>query len=121
MLALRHPDLFGAAAGMSSSLYFAHAGHPRGEAFQTELANALPAGEYDCFALAPRVDPGQRPALHFSIGRSDGHFAVNRAFHRLLDRLHWPHFYAEHPGSHDRDFWTARLPGMLEFFRALDG
>ncbi len=117
MLALRHPDLFAAAAVLSGSLYFGHTAHPRGQAFQNELAAELPAGEYDVFALAERIAQrgGPRPAMWMACGTEDGHLATHRAFRDLLQRLGWRVESTEGPGAHDRSFWQPRMPDLIRF------
>lgn len=122
MLALRHPDVFGAAACLSGSLYFGHAPHPRGETFQTALASGLPPGEADVFALAARAEGlARRPRLWLACGTEDGHLESHRALRRHLDSLGWPHDYAESPGGHTRAYWTAQLPALIDFFAGATG
>ena len=116
LLALRHPEMFGAAGALSASLYFGNRPHPRGEVYQTALAAGLPRGEYDCFALASRLaDAPVRPRLYFNCGQEDAHRGINHEFHSHLTRLGWAHEYGEFPGRHDRDYWSARLPTLLDF------
>lgn len=118
MLALRHPDLFGAAGCLSGSLYFGGRPHPRGEPFQTALAAGLPKGHYDVFELARRVAiDGPRPHLWIACGTEDGHLGTQREFRDLLDGLAWPADYREAPGGHDRAFWSARLPALIDFMQ----
>jgi S-formylglutathione hydrolase FrmB len=118
MLALRHPDLFGAAGCLSGSLYFGSRPHPHGEPFQTALAAGLPKGQYDVFELARRVAvDGPRPHLWISCGTEDGHLDTQREFRDLLEGLGWPADYTETPGAHDRAFWSARVPALLDFMR----
>lgn len=116
MLALRHPDVFGRAAALSPSLYFAHQPHPKGSEMQTRLAEALPRGAYDCFDLARKAaQHNTRPAVWISVGHADTHSKVCGDFHHLLDELGWAHEYHESDGGHDRDFWARQLPGMIDF------
>ncbi|MCX7817867.1 MAG: esterase family protein [Kiritimatiellae bacterium] len=117
MLALRHPHLFAVAAGLSGSLYFGHAPHPRGQPFQTELSAALPTGAYDVFALAEQIVRlrAPKPALWLACGTEDGHLATNRAFRDHLVSLGWPPVYLERPGGHNREFWQACLPDLFQF------
>ncbi len=116
MLALRHPDVFGRAAALSPSLYFAHQPHPKGSEMQTRLAEALPRGAYDCFDLARKAAKhNTRPELWISIGQSDPHLGVCRDFHHLLNEFGWTHEFHESEGGHDRAFWAPQLPAMLDF------
>lgn len=116
-MALRHPDIFGAAGVLSGSLYFGHGPHPEGAPFQTALARGLPPDANDVFALACRaVEQNMpRPELFLACGEGDQHLGTHREFRALLDRLGWKHDYGEFPGGHDREFWSARLPALLDF------
>jgi len=118
-LALRHPDLFGAAGCLSGSLYFGARPHPRKEPFQTALSAGLAREEHDVFALARRVAAGggPRPALWMSCGADDAHLGTQREFRDLLGGLDWPLTCLEAPGAHDRAFWSSQLPALLDFMR----
>lgn len=117
MLALRHPRLFGACACLSGSLYFGHAPHPRGEAWQDALARGLPKGDYDVFELARRLAEGGgvRPAVWMACGTGDGHFDDHRRLSALLDRWGWSHVFEQGTGTHDTDFWREHLPLAFDF------
>jgi putative tributyrin esterase len=115
MLALRHPERFGAAAALSASIYFGHAPHPAGAPRQQTLMDALPEGEYDIFHLAENVPEALRPALSFNCGVEDSHLRMNRAFHQRLLALNYPHDYGEFPGGHTFPYWSSRLPDLFRF------
>lgn len=122
-IALRHPDIYGAAGVLSGSLYFGHAPHPSGAEHQTALAQGLAPDSQDVFALAEDiVARGKpRPNLLLTCGTEDGHLGSHRELHALLERLGWPHDYAEFPGAHTPAFWAARLPALLDFVAASIG
>ena len=119
MLALKNPGLFGAAVSHSGALGFAH-GREEIRAEMRPLAKALPAS-YDCFRLAGRVNQGPprtRPAIRFDCGTDDFLLPVNRRFHHRLDRIGYPHEYAEFPGGHSWAYWDEHTRETLSFVMA---
>ena len=116
MLALRHPDRFAAASGHSSALWFVHQRSDDRPGIQA-LADALPAGAYDCFCLAERLadSGGPRPALRFDCGTDDRLLEANRAFDKHLTNLGIAHEYDEFPGTHGWDYWDTHVPQTLDF------
>jgi putative tributyrin esterase len=122
MLALRHPEAFCAACSHSGALMFAHRpipDRPDVDAF----ADALPAGEYDCFVLAEqRAADGRLPAIRIDCGTGDPLIEASRDFHAHLDALAIPHVYEEHPGEHTWEYWDRHIHRTLEFvMRAFEG
>jgi putative tributyrin esterase len=119
MLALRHPDLFGACCSLSGAVYFTHAPHPKGEEFQDNLSAALPKGEYDCFALAEKLArPGvARPKVRLECGDKDFLLPCNRQLHEHMAQVGYEHEYLEYEGGHNWLLWESHLPAMLEYFR----
>lgn len=114
MLALRHPECFGAAASLSGALYFAARPHPLGNPERQAFMAVLPEGRYDLYRLSAELSADRRPALAFNCGLEDYQREGNLAFHRHLDTLGYPHDYAEYPGRHDQAYWAARLPALLD-------
>jgi putative tributyrin esterase len=119
MLALRHPDMFGACCSLSGAAYFAHSPHPKGESVKDELAAALPKGEYDCFALAEKLarSGAARPKVRLECGDKDFLLPSNRQLHEHLNQVGYEHEYLEYEGGHNWLVWEAHLPAMLEYFR----
>ncbi len=50
-----------------------------------------------------------RPRLSFDCGTEDPLLEENRAFHRHLARIGYPHHYAEHPGGHTWAYWDEHV------------
>ena len=117
MLALRHPELFGAVSSMSGSLYFAALSHPRGDEYITALMNALPPGRYDLLARASELAgaEGPRPAIRFDCGKSDFLLECNRRFAARLAEVGLEHEFVEYDGGHNWKYWDAVLGDTLKF------
>lgn len=136
-IALRYPDVFGAAASHSGVLSPLYTGPkpfaaPARYASTVEEARA-PAGIYFSrylqywgrdIARWRSADPAtmaaeakrrgvRMPAIFFDCGRDDGFIDQNRAFDAELTRLGVPHRYAEWPGAHSWRYWSEHLPQSL--------
>lgn len=112
-LALRHPEVFGA-AGAHSADYLIHRDYgigkivgPADEA-APRLA-ALSPLEYLRGGLAVPDDP----VLYLDCGVDDESIAQNRQFDRLLDSLHVAHEFHAFPGSHTWGYWRAHFVQSL--------
>ncbi|WP_248925648.1 alpha/beta hydrolase [Paenibacillus hamazuiensis] len=120
-LALRHPDLFGAAASLSGAL------GSTAEFGEKEFARSNfgrivgPAGgpyarERDLYRLAEsKIGSPDRPALYFNCGVEDYLHPMNMAFKRHLDAIGYPYRYEEFAGEHNWAYWTGHLPDALRF------
>jgi putative tributyrin esterase len=115
MLAMRHPEMFSVACSHSGAFHFTH-GRPKRKAPYLALAEALPKGKYDCFALARKLKRGRRRlAIRFDCGVEDGLLQRNREFHAYLAKLGLRHEYAEYPGAHNWGYWDQHIQQTLEF------
>jgi S-formylglutathione hydrolase FrmB len=136
-IALRYPDVFGAAASHSGVVSATYSGaRPFAEPakFATTVEELRgPSGAYynrqlrfwgndidrwranDPARLAEQVKRrGQRmPALFFDCGREDGFIDQNRALHSELNRLAIRHDFAEWPGAHSWRYWSTHVPESL--------
>gem|GEM_PF-515788 len=124
-LALKHPELFQAAAALSAITDLA--AHTGGHALDERLGldralgpaglegrNWRPFGAAGLWA-AQSSAWGDRP-LYLGVGLGDRlTLDENRAFHRQLKDLGLAHVYEEKPGGHDWNYWSAELPGLIEF------
>lgn len=137
ILALRHPDIFGAAASHSGVLSPMYTGpHPFSEPirYASTIDEIRPAaGPYWTRFLNywgtnldrwRAVDPAraaellvrrrsQLPSLFIDCGRDDGFVDQNRAFHAELTRLGITHVYAEWPGAHTWRYWSTHVAQSL--------
>ena len=136
-LALRHADVFGAAASHSGVLSMMYTGpHPFREPvrYGETLDEIRPsAGSFwpryllywganldrwrasdPAHSAELAVRRGQRlPALFFDCGTEDGFIDQNRAFHSELTRLGIAHQYAEWPGAHTWRYWSTHSAESL--------
>jgi S-formylglutathione hydrolase FrmB len=139
-LALRHPDLFAAAASHSGVLALLYAGpHPYVKGQEKIGADVAHWGDevgpigplvraifgpdvenwraHDPATLLGKLEPGKL-ALYLDCGTEDGYALHDSAayVHDLLDARGIAHTYYCGPGRHDFGFWRARLPYSLAFF-----
>ncbi len=120
-LALKHPDLFRAAASHSGAVGFASRPwtdvEPHwGLEFAPVFGKDPRGGPDDLFAIAERADRAKLPALRIDCGVDDGLIESNRNFHARLEALGVPHEYAEFPGGHDWGYWDEHVREALDFF-----
>lgn len=119
MLALKHPDVFGAAYSSSGSLYFAETDqHPTGSEYPEVLMDSLNKDDYSVLKLADRLKEAEASLrIKFDCGMDDYLLPINRKFQLHLEKLGIPHEYGEFPGAHDHGYWLARFPEMMAFAR----
>jgi S-formylglutathione hydrolase FrmB len=118
-LAIRHPDVFGAAGSISGGLDIRpfpgewdlnqRLGDPKRKAENWE--------KHTVINLVEAIDD-TGPKLFFDCGTEDFFFDVNNAFHGELLERGIPHDYTIRPGGHDDDYWTESIPYHLLFFDA---
>jgi putative tributyrin esterase len=118
-LALKFPDLFASASSHSGALDFAHQplelGSERWREFSRIVGETQTGGENDCYALAEKLAPAQRPRLRIDCGVDDFLIDSNRTFHRHLATLGYAHEYAEYTGAHDWNYWDEHIQEAIAF------
>ncbi len=132
-LALRRPDRFAGAAGLSSVADIRHwlglcdaQKTPGVDAEMNRIFGSpddLAVDGNDLFALAEQaMKAPQVPRLWMACGTEDFLYDDNRALRDHLRQLNWPEFhYEEGPGSHTWEFWDARIQHVLrDFFGTLN-
>lgn len=120
-LALRHPEMFQAAASMSGALgspahmdekQFARSDFPR----MVGPAGGPYARERDLYLLASlRASEPLKPVLYFNCGASDYLYPMNQAFRAHLDAIQYSYEYEEFSGDHNWEYWTEHLADSLRF------
>lgn len=140
MLALRHPDVFGASASHSGVVSMLYTGaHP----FAAPPRYAESAADLRSLGFLSRLqvvfgtevrkwrdgDParvaealvargGRVPALYLDCGTEDGLVDENRALHWELTQLGVAHAYHEWPGAHTWRYWTSHVDESLAWMLA---
>jgi S-formylglutathione hydrolase FrmB len=120
-LAVKYPDIFSSAVSHSGALCFAHRPNvptPE-EPWRVEFARIAgenpQGGPNDIFALAEKVPVEKRPALRIDCGVEDFLIEDNRACHAHLEKIGYPHEYAEFPGAHTWDYWDVHVQEAIAF------
>jgi S-formylglutathione hydrolase FrmB len=116
MLAMKHPEMFSVACGLSSAVAFAGQRPGRQRDEFADLRAALDPAEHDCYALAEAlVDAPTRLAVRLDCGTEDFLLQANRDFHAHLDSIGLEHEYVESPGEHNWAYWDAHIQDTLAF------
>ena len=118
-LGLAHPELFASVHSHSGAAWDFTKPVPaeRREMF-AQLFGPKPKGTaHDLYHLAKQaLHAGKRlPKLRMDCGVDDVLISQNRAFHAHLDKLGFPHEYAEYPGEHNWDYWEEHIREALVF------
>ncbi|MCA1595971.1 MAG: esterase family protein [Chloroflexi bacterium] len=120
-LALKYPDLFCSAVSHSGAVAFAHkpmpvdSGDSRAAEFSRIVGENPVGGPDDIFALAEKLDAAARPALRIDCGTEDFLIEDNRAIHAYLEKIGFPHEYAEYPGEHNWAYWDIHVQEAIAF------
>ncbi len=117
-LAIKHPDIFGAAGSMAGGLDLRSwrknnwdlkgvLGDPDTH-WQNWLDNSV-------VSLVPRLKNKELPLL-IDCGVGDFFLPANREMNRLLLEANIPHEYTERPGEHNGDYWSNAVDYQVMFF-----
>lgn len=116
-LAIRHPELWGAAGSTSGGLDF--------RAFPNNWDLAKRLGPYtdrqenwEKHTVINMIDAvkGRSTQLFFDCGVDDFFLDANRRTHLKFLELNIPHTYTEMPGKHNAAYWKNSLPYHFVFF-----
>lgn len=115
-LALKFPDLFCSATSHSGALTKAHL-RRAGETEEFDRIFGLNAtgNSNDIFALAEKIERARWPALRIDCGTEDFLLERSREFHAHLEKLGFPHEYAEFPGAHEWSYWDQQVQEAITF------
>lgn len=118
MLAMRHQDVFGAAASMSGAVNLQPLAKKFGvsKAFgdSTQLASLIT--KYSVYEIADTFSNKKMP-LMIDCGIDDMFIGDNRLLHDRLIKRKMDHTYIERNGGHSWAYWTNALEYHLLFFR----
>jgi S-formylglutathione hydrolase FrmB len=121
VLALKHPDLFVFAGGLSSALdvpsrpfsikrvgqYRQHSSIFGSWGSQSRRAS-------DPFILVSSTDPAQAPYLFLTCGDQEGLLPANRRFATLLQARHFRYEFHPVAGGHDWNQWNRNVPALMK-------
>jgi enterochelin esterase-like enzyme len=117
-LALRHPDVFGAAAGHSGD-YVLSKSFGCGSIYGPDPGGAKLLDDNSPARYIEHVaEVARRLRLYLDCGTDDESLDDTRAFHQQLVALGVPHEYREFPGSHTWKYWGAHVRESLMFVTA---
>jgi S-formylglutathione hydrolase FrmB len=121
VLALKHPDLFVFAGGLSSALdvpsrpfsmkrigqYHQHSSIFGSWGSQSRRVS-------DPFVLVRSADPAQAPYLFLACGDQEGLLATNRRFATMLQSRHFRYEFHTVAGGHDWNQWNRNVPALMK-------
>ena len=117
-LALRHPNIFGAAGSMSGCLDLNDIRKQYDVSKRIGDTINHASNWYDLsiyYLIGKKRSTSVR--LIIDCGFNDIFIAANRRVHQKMLQLKIPHDYSERPGVHGWDYWRGSLPLHLLFFR----
>jgi S-formylglutathione hydrolase FrmB len=116
-LALKHPDVFGAAGSMSGGVDL------RPFPTQWDIAKRIGDKEthksnWETMSVVNMVGPypAKPVAMIIDCGTEDFFYEVNKQLHQKLLGLKIPHDFIERPGVHNWDYWENAVEYQLLFF-----
>lgn len=122
-LALRHPDLYVFAGGLSTAIDVPRRAFSIRRLQQSRHYESIfgPSGSQtrrdgDPFVLVRTADPEAVPYMLLTCGEQESLLPPNREFAALLGSRHFRFAFQTAPGSHDWNQWNAWLPSL---FRSL--
>ncbi len=116
-LAIRHPEVFGAAGSISGGVDFRP--FPKNWDIAKRLGapgvNGANWTDYTVIGQLDRLKPGTLPMI-IDCGVKDFYIDVNRDLHKKLLEKGIDHDYTERAGQHDWDYWANSIQYQLLFF-----
>jgi putative tributyrin esterase len=115
-LALRHPDLFVFAGGISSAMDVPGCAFSIKRLQQSRHYNSIGASgsqtrrDNDPFVLVRTANPEGAPYFFLTCSEPEGLLPANREFAGLLAQRHFRVEFHTMPGGHDWNPWNAWLP-----------
>ncbi len=120
VLALKHPELFVFAGGLSSALDVPTRPFSIKRIGQWRLHSAIFGpwkGEgrrkNDPYILAGSVDPAKVPYLFITCGEQEGLLPANKKFVGILQKRNFHYEFHSAPGGHEWNQWDRRIPDLM--------
>jgi putative tributyrin esterase len=121
VLALKHPDLFVFAAGLSSALdvpsrpfSIKRVGQYRQHASIFGPWGSQSRRGSDPFVLVRSIDPAQAPYLFLTCGDLEGLLPANHRFAANLQARHFRYEFHTVSGGHDWNQWNGNVPDLMK-------
>ena len=121
VLALKHPDLFIFAGGLSSALDVPSRPFSIKRVSQYRQHSSIfgPWGSQsrrasDPFVLVHSADPTQAPYLYLTCGDQEGLLPTNRRFAAILQARHFSYEFQTVAGGHDWNQWNRNVPSLVK-------
>jgi putative tributyrin esterase len=121
VLALKHPDVFVFAGGLSSALdvperpfSIKRVGQWRAHKSIFGPWDSQSRRDSDPFVIARSIDPGRAPYVFLTCGDQEGLLAVNRKFAALLRERKFHYELHTVPGGHDWNQWNQQVPTLID-------
>lgn len=117
-LAIKHPDIFGAAGSMAGGLdlrSFKKNDWDIQGVLGDPLVNWKNWEDNSVVNLLPRLVKLKIPLI-LDCGTGDFFLPANRLAHEVLLALHYPHEYTERPGEHNHEYWSNAVDYQILFF-----
>jgi putative tributyrin esterase len=121
LLALKHPDLFVFAGGLSSALdvpsrpfSIKRVSQYRQHSSIFGPWNSQSRRASDPFVLIRSADPSQTPYLFLTCGDQEGLLPTNRRFATILQAGHFRYEFHTVAGGHDWNQWNHNVPAMMK-------
>ena len=119
-MALRHPEMYVFAGGLSAAIDVPERRFNWARAGQWWFLRKIfgPMGSEeratrDPFALVKTVDAKVTPYLYVTVGAQEALFEPNRRFAARLTERGFAHEFHVKPGGHDWNQWGAQIPGCF--------
>jgi putative tributyrin esterase len=120
-LALRHPNLFVFAGGISSAIDVPSRPFSIKRIEQWRRFRAIfgpwegqTQKDNDPFLLVRTADSAKMPYFYLTCGDQEGLLAANRAFATLLGQRHFRYEFHTAPGDHNWKQWDKQIPGLFQ-------
>ncbi len=121
VLALKHPDLFIFAGGLSSALdvpsrpfSIKRVGQYRQHRSIFGAWGSQGRRASDPFVLVRSVDPAQSPYLFLTCGDQEGLLPTNHRFAAMLQARHFSYEFHTVAGGHDWNQWNHNVPSLMK-------
>lgn len=125
ILALKHPDLYYFAGGLSSALdvpsrpfSIKRMGQYRQHVAIFGSWGSATRRENDPYQIARSVDPFQVPYLFLSCGDQEGLLPANKKFVSILQERNFKYEFHAGPGGHNWNQWNRRVPDLFQSLRS---